>query len=299
MSDLVPYAPTPISKEFGAALATAQSEMETVTRNATNPAFKRGLEPSRYADISAILEAVKPALNKHGIALTMPALNREDGCVGAYLELRFEAETIVVPPFWIKPASGIPHAMVSALTYARRAAVTSYFSIPQEDDDGNTASDHGNEGRAEYAAPTNKRDPVKEAAEREAEERDEAERKSATKAQQSAEAKEAFAEFSTFADDYGFGKTDRPALQQLARKLLKKDRPGTADIIAATLLPSHEWNLAIDDTNAALAKVEVDTANLTPPPADPQSEMSDHERAAYGMKPTAAESTATVGALSR
>lgn len=264
----VDYAPTAISKEFGAALATAQSEMEAVQRNSSNPAFKRGKQDSRYADISAILDAVKPPLNKAGIALTMPALNREDGCVGAYLELRFESEVIVVPPFWIKPASGIPHAMVAALTYARRAAVTSYFSIPQEDDDGNTASDHENANRAEYAAPAGKGaarprqavaddEAVRAAAEKEANERAEAERKAALKARQ----KEAMAAFGAKADEYGFVlKEDEDArrldLILLANILLDKEKFTTDELFAAVSdFGKAQWDAAIDAANEAIAKL--------------------------------------------
>lgn len=51
-------------KSLYSALAAAQAEMGPALRDAANPAFR-----SKYADLSAVLAAVMPALNNHGIAM--------------------------------------------------------------------------------------------------------------------------------------------------------------------------------------------------------------------------------------
>ena len=50
--------------EMFAALSKAQSEIDPAKKRALNPHFK-----SRYADLSSCLDAVLPALNKHGLSL--------------------------------------------------------------------------------------------------------------------------------------------------------------------------------------------------------------------------------------
>ena len=61
-----------------ASFIAAQAEFGAAVKGAVNPHFK-----SRYADLSAVLEAVLPALNKHGLGL----LYRVHDCdVGVRLE---------------------------------------------------------------------------------------------------------------------------------------------------------------------------------------------------------------------
>ena len=99
-------------------------------------------------------------------------------------------------------------------------------------------------------------DPVRAAAEKEAAERAEAEQKANLKAEQADAAAQAFAGFASCADEYGFSRLEKGPLQLLARIVCKKDAPKTADLKAAILLPRQEWDLAIDDANAELAKAE-------------------------------------------
>jgi hypothetical protein len=97
-------------------------------------------------------------------------------------------------------------------------------------------------------------DAVASAAKREADER------AAAKAEADTAAKQAFANFALTADKRGFNTQEKPALNLLARTLLKKDRPTTADLVTAINLPEHAWGLAIDDTHAELARQEVEAA---------------------------------------
>ena len=47
-------------KEIATALSAAQGSLQDATKNAKNPHFK-----SDYADLSQILEAIRPALERH------------------------------------------------------------------------------------------------------------------------------------------------------------------------------------------------------------------------------------------
>ena len=63
------------------ALAKAQGEIQNPNFNKVNPHFK-----SKYADLSSVLNAVRPALSKHGIAL-MQMTGLEDSGVVLYTRL--------------------------------------------------------------------------------------------------------------------------------------------------------------------------------------------------------------------
>ena len=122
-------------KSIHAAFVKAQKEFGPALKTSTNPHFK-----SRYADLSACVEAVIDALNNNGIAL-MQKLHESDKGVAI--------ETIFVHESGESMANGILHVPASkqdaqgygsALTYARRYSLMSACGIAPEDDDGNMAS---------------------------------------------------------------------------------------------------------------------------------------------------------------
>jgi hypothetical protein len=118
-----------------ASFIAAQAEFGAAVKGAVNPHFK-----SRYADLSAVLEAVLPALNKHGLGL----LYRVHDCdVGVRLE------AVVVHTSGEELSSGILHlpvakndsqAVGSALSYGKRYLATGLFALQTADDDGNAAT---------------------------------------------------------------------------------------------------------------------------------------------------------------
>jgi hypothetical protein len=120
---------------LSAAMAKAFAEIEAATKSANNPHFK-----SKYADLTAIIEAVRPALINHGLFFTQHCHPSEDGvCVETVLghesgEERSLGKLFV--PANKKDAQGFG----SALTYARRYALQTAFCVPTEDDDGNAAA---------------------------------------------------------------------------------------------------------------------------------------------------------------
>ena len=113
--------------------------MTPATKDATNPFCK-----NKYATLNSVMEACRPALLKHGIWLTqlpLPAPEELSQDHIALLTKLTHAEsgqwqsclTIVPLP---KPD---PQGMGSAITYARRYALTAMLGIVTEDDDGEAA----------------------------------------------------------------------------------------------------------------------------------------------------------------
>lgn len=134
------------------ALAAAQAEFDTPQKNCVNPAFR-----SRYADIAAILAAVRPALNKHGLALVQQVDSTPDGVsVSTHLYHvdggKLSSGVITIP---LDRSRNAAQALGSARTYACRYSLASFLGISAEDDDdGNSADGSTEEERkAQRQAP--------------------------------------------------------------------------------------------------------------------------------------------------
>jgi hypothetical protein len=99
------------------ALAKAQSEIVSVSKNATNPHFK-----NRYATLDAILDAVRHTLAKHGLSIVQGASDTTQGFnVETYL-VHASGEyiaNVVAVPVSKQDAQGVG----SAMTYGRRYGV--------------------------------------------------------------------------------------------------------------------------------------------------------------------------------
>lgn len=119
--------------ELSKALAAAQTEMGRAAKDSTNPHFK-----SKYADLNSCLDAVLPALNKHGIALTQFPGN-DDERISLVTMLTHSSGQYMGSEATMKAERAGPHAHGSALTYLRRYSVAAVCGLMQEDDDGNTA----------------------------------------------------------------------------------------------------------------------------------------------------------------
>ena len=124
-------------KELATALAKTQGKLEHAAKSSTNPHFN-----SRYADLAELLNAVRPALSKHGLSVTQhPAY--EDGIVSVETLLMHTSgewiSSTLSSPVFKADAQGIG----SATTYCRRYSLAAIIGISQADDDGNAASGKG------------------------------------------------------------------------------------------------------------------------------------------------------------
>lgn len=122
-------------KELASALAKAQGEIKSVSKDRTNPHFK-----NKYATLDAIMDSVRAPLAKQGLSIVQGASESTQGFnVETYL-LHSSGEyiaNVVAVPVSKQDAQGVG----SALTYGRRYGVSALLAIAtDEDDDGNAAS---------------------------------------------------------------------------------------------------------------------------------------------------------------
>jgi hypothetical protein len=115
-------------------LALAMEEMGAVYKDKDNPFFK-----SKYADINAYIDVIKPALAKHGLSILQP-LTHIDGKPALNTTV-MDGENIIIQSVMPLPEVADPQKMGSAITYFRRYALQSLFVLKAEDDDANSTKD--------------------------------------------------------------------------------------------------------------------------------------------------------------
>lgn len=122
-------------KNISEAMAKAFSQIEGAVKGKTNPAFR-----SKYADLAAVVDAIKPALAEHGLffrQITHPA----DGgvCIETVIH-HASGESLACGPLFVPASKQDAQGFGSAMTYARRYSLMAAFGVPAEDDDGNAAA---------------------------------------------------------------------------------------------------------------------------------------------------------------
>jgi hypothetical protein len=120
---------------LASAMAAAFAEIEGATKSANNLHFK-----TKYADITAVIEAIKPALIKHGLFFTQHPLPSENGITVETFIHHASGETMGLGSLFVPANKNDAQGFGSALTYARRYALVTAFGVPVEDDDGNAAA---------------------------------------------------------------------------------------------------------------------------------------------------------------
>ena len=120
---------------LSSAMALAFAEIEAATKAATNPHFK-----SKYADLSAVIEAVKPALINHGLFFTQHCHPSDDGVMVETVLGHAGGEEKSLGKLYVPANKRDAQGFGSALSYARRYALMTAFGVPAEDDDGNAAT---------------------------------------------------------------------------------------------------------------------------------------------------------------
>ena len=129
------------NKELYAAMAKAFPEIEGATKDRANPAFKG----TKYADLSSVMDAIKPALIKNGLWLRQVMHEHERGvCVETFV-CHSTGQEISFGKLFVPASKTDAQGFGSALTYARRYSLMTAFGVCPEDDDGNAAS----KGRSE------------------------------------------------------------------------------------------------------------------------------------------------------
>jgi len=146
-------APTKIeAASLHAAMAQAFGMIEAATKDAVNPAFKQGGKVSKYADLTAVIAAIKPALIQHDLFFTQHPEPSERGVTVETMLHHASGESLSLGKLFVPANKNDAQGYGSALTYARRYALVTAFGVPVEDDDGNAAS--RNSGRDNAGAST-------------------------------------------------------------------------------------------------------------------------------------------------
>lgn len=114
--------------ELAKALATAQSAMKVAPFNKTNPHFK-----NKYADLTAVIDAVRKPLNDNCIAFTQTTELR-DGAFCLVTRLLHSSGQWLSGEY-ILPANVSPQQLGSALTYAKRYSLAAIVGISSDEDD--------------------------------------------------------------------------------------------------------------------------------------------------------------------
>lgn len=123
------------------ALAKAQLTFTPALKDSSNPYFN-----SKYADLATVIDAVRPALNKNGIAILQfnsSDLEHQTASVTTSLHFgeQFISETMEAPAVG-KSKEGKEKFDVQTLgaawTYLRRYGIQSICGLASEDDDGNS-----------------------------------------------------------------------------------------------------------------------------------------------------------------
>lgn len=114
--------------ELSAALAKAQGAMKAATFNRVNPHFR-----NRYADLSAVLDAIRKPMADNSLSLTQTTEIREGG-FALVTTLRHSSGQWIASEYPL-PQAARPQELGSALTYARRYSLSAIACVASEEDD--------------------------------------------------------------------------------------------------------------------------------------------------------------------
>ena len=120
---------------LASAMAKAFAAIEGATKSAANPHFK-----SKYADLTSVIEAIKPALVANGLFFVQATIPNDKGVEIRTVLHHLGGEHLDLGTLFVPADKNNAQAFGSALTYARRYALVTAFGVPVEDDDGNAAA---------------------------------------------------------------------------------------------------------------------------------------------------------------
>lgn len=121
--------------EVAAAMAAAQADIKPATKDAVNPAYK-----SKYADLTAIWDAIRGPLSKQKIAVWQEAELTEAGVAVTTRLAHASGQWVEFGPLTVPCGKRDAHGVGSATSYAKRYAIAAAVGVvAEDDDDGNSA----------------------------------------------------------------------------------------------------------------------------------------------------------------
>ena len=128
---------TEAPQTLASAMAQAFSAIEAATKASPGQV---GQQKYKYADLTAVIEAIKPALVANGLFFTQqPRVNERGVEIETVLHHK-GGEVYSLGCLFVPADRNNAQGFGSALTYARRYALVTAFGVPVEDDDGAAAS---------------------------------------------------------------------------------------------------------------------------------------------------------------
>lgn len=133
------------------AMAEFQKSIKQPLKDANNPFFKK-----LYVPLENVVEAINKTGSPLGISFMQFASSDDTGSIEvATLVMHSTGEYIEFPPVRMKPESSKPQAVGSAITYAKRYALSAIFGITSDkDDDGNEATGLNKQVEKQQKQPT-------------------------------------------------------------------------------------------------------------------------------------------------
>lgn len=141
---------------LASAMAMAFAEIDGAIKGNENAAFKQGGKASKYADINAVIDAIKPALINHSLFFTQHPMPHDKGVQIETFLHHAGGESISLGVLFVPASKQDAQGFGSALTYARRYALVTAFGVPVEDDDGNAAASASKKEREAPKQPETK-----------------------------------------------------------------------------------------------------------------------------------------------
>lgn len=129
---------------LASAMTLAFAEIEGATKDSQGQV---GQQKYKYADLGAVIAAIKPALINHGLFFTQHPKPSEKGVTVETVLHHANGDHLSLGELFVPANKQDAQGFGSALTYARRYALVTAFGVPVEDDDGNAASRSLGSGR--------------------------------------------------------------------------------------------------------------------------------------------------------
>lgn len=139
--------------EYAKAFCKAQLKVKQPLKDKDNPFFK-----SKYVPLENVTEAITTAFANNGISFSQdPTTNTENGYIDvATLVMHTSGEWVEYGPLSVKPTKNDVQGAGSAITYAKRYALSAIFGITSDQDDDGNEDSKPNNSRQSPKATTKK-----------------------------------------------------------------------------------------------------------------------------------------------
>ncbi len=126
--------------ELFKALASAQGSIIAAHKSQENPAFKREGKASTYADIADVIEVIQKPASDNGLSVFFNYKTDENGTFIQYRLNHSSGESFESDWVLMFLRDETAHGFGASNTFMRRQLLKAIYQIPEEDDDGNEAS---------------------------------------------------------------------------------------------------------------------------------------------------------------